>query len=113
MITPVIINRLQWKGYLIFMCLNFAFVPLVYFCYPETANLTLEEIDFIFADHTKSTVKVSKELCKERRKYKGERRGSFVAQFHEEERERRQSRGSKAGSEATDGVAVVEHDGKV
>jgi hypothetical protein len=77
----VIINRLQWKAYLIFMCLNFAFVPLVYFCYPETANLTLEEIDYIFSDHTKSTVKVSKEMCKERMKYQGARRESFVERY--------------------------------
>ena len=26
----------------IFMCTNLAFIPLVYFCYPETSNLTLE-----------------------------------------------------------------------
>ncbi|KAG0645990.1 Sugar transporter STL1 [Hyphodiscus hymeniophilus] len=48
MITPTIINRLQWKAYLIFMCLNFAFVPIIYFFYPETTNLTLEEIDWLF-----------------------------------------------------------------
>ena len=30
------------------MCTNAAFVPLVYFCYPETSNLTLEEIDYLF-----------------------------------------------------------------
>ncbi|KAK4494624.1 hypothetical protein PRZ48_013980 [Zasmidium cellare] len=48
MITPTLINNLQWKGYLIFMALNFSFIPLVYFCYPETSNLTLEEIDFLF-----------------------------------------------------------------
>jgi len=48
MITPTIITNLAWQGYLIFMALNFAFIPLVYFCYPETANLTLEEIDFLF-----------------------------------------------------------------
>jgi hypothetical protein len=29
MITPTLLNNLEWKGYLIFMCLNFAFVPLV------------------------------------------------------------------------------------
>ena len=69
MITPVIINRLQWKAYLIFMCTNFAFVPLVYFCYPETAKLSLEEIDFLFTNPDKSAVKVSKELVKARKKY--------------------------------------------
>lgn len=44
MMTPTIIERLQWKAYLIFVCTNIAFVPLVYFCYPETTNLTLEEV---------------------------------------------------------------------
>jgi len=48
MITPTLINNLQWQAYLIFMCTNLAFVPLVYFCYPETSNLTLEEVDYLF-----------------------------------------------------------------
>ena len=48
------------------MCTNFAFVPLVYFCYPETANLTLEEIDYIFAEPDKGAVKWSLEMRKER-----------------------------------------------
>ncbi|KAL4810200.1 general substrate transporter [Aspergillus unguis] len=69
MITPVIINRLQWKAYLIFMCTNFAFVPLVYFCYPETANLTLEEIDYLFTNKEQGAVKLSKALHKERKMY--------------------------------------------
>ncbi|KAK1148543.1 hypothetical protein N8T08_009549 [Aspergillus melleus] len=71
MITPVIINRLQWKAYLIFMCTNFAFVPLVYFFYPETANFTLEEIDFLFTNPDKGPVKLSKELHKERKRGQG------------------------------------------
>ncbi|KAL4775156.1 general substrate transporter [Aspergillus nidulans var. acristatus] len=74
MITPVIINRLQWKAYLIFMCTNFAFVPLVYFCYPETANFTLEEIDYLFTNRDKGAVKLSKELHKERKKFGHARR---------------------------------------
>lgn len=49
MITPVIINRIQWKAYLIFMITNFLFVPVIYFYYPETSNLRLEDIDLIFA----------------------------------------------------------------
>lgn len=58
------------------MVTNFLFVPLVYFCYPETANLTLEEIDYIFADESKNSVKWSKELRK--RKLAGDRTASFV-----------------------------------
>ncbi|PYH93646.1 sugar transporter [Aspergillus ellipticus CBS 707.79] len=48
MIAPTLIQDLAWKGYLIFVCFNLAFVPLIYFYYPETANLTLEEIDSLF-----------------------------------------------------------------
>lgn len=49
MITPVIIDRLHWKAYLIFMITNFIFIPVVYFFYPETSNLRLEDIDLIFS----------------------------------------------------------------
>jgi len=56
MITPVAIENLQWKAYLIFMCTNIAFVPLVYFCYPETSNLTLEEVDGLFTEDGKKGV---------------------------------------------------------
>ncbi|KAL4895783.1 general substrate transporter [Aspergillus ambiguus] len=69
MITPIIINRLQWQAYLIFMCMNYAFIPLIYFCYPEVAKLSLEEIDFLFTNPDKSAVKVSKELRREIKKY--------------------------------------------
>lgn len=30
------------------MCTSFAFIPLIYYFYPETTNLTLEEIDYLF-----------------------------------------------------------------
>lgn len=62
MITPTLLTNLAWKGYLIFMALNFAFIPLVYFCYPETSNLTLEEIDWLFLGP--HAVKRSKEVSK-------------------------------------------------
>ena len=64
MITPTLITNLAWKGYLIFMALNFSFVPLVYFCYPETANLTLEEIDYLFASKEEGAVKMSIQVAK-------------------------------------------------
>lgn len=62
MITPTLLNNLAWKGYLIFMCTNLAFIPLVYFCYPETSNLTLEEIDWLFLEP--NVVKTSKRVEK-------------------------------------------------
>ncbi|KAJ6115560.1 hypothetical protein N7523_005977 [Penicillium sp. IBT 18751x] len=37
---------------LIFVCLNMVFVPIVYFFSPETANLTLGEIDCLYTDCT-------------------------------------------------------------
>lgn len=49
MITPVVINRIQWKAYLIFMITNFIFIPVVCFFYPETSSLHLEYIDLIFS----------------------------------------------------------------
>lgn len=63
MITPTLLNSLAWKGYLIFMVLNFSFIPLVYFCYPETANLTLEEVDWLFYEG--DVVKRSRRVAKE------------------------------------------------
>ncbi|KXT07092.1 hypothetical protein AC578_2465 [Pseudocercospora eumusae] len=48
MITPVLINRIDWRTYIIFTITNAAFVPVVYFFYPETSNISLEDIDKIF-----------------------------------------------------------------
>lgn len=64
MITPIIINRLKWKAYLIFMALNLAFVPIIYFLYPETSNLALEEVDCIFL-RGGNPVAVAREMQKE------------------------------------------------
>lgn len=61
MITPVIINRLEWKAYLIFMVTNAVFVPVIYFLYPETSNVRLEDIDLMFSTG-ENPVKVAKEI---------------------------------------------------
>ncbi|KAF1989914.1 general substrate transporter [Aulographum hederae CBS 113979] len=47
-ITPVSINSIQWRTYIYFGVFNACFLPLIYFFYPETRNLTLEQIDKLF-----------------------------------------------------------------
>ncbi|EHA56883.1 sugar transporter STL1 [Pyricularia oryzae 70-15] len=47
-ITPVSITNIQWRTYIYFGVFNFCFLPLIYFFYPETRNLTLEQIDKLF-----------------------------------------------------------------
>jgi hypothetical protein len=48
MITPSVMSKQGWKGYLIFTIFNFCFIPFIYFFYPETTGRRLEEIDAIF-----------------------------------------------------------------
>lgn len=67
MISPVLINRIQWRTYLLFMallvnrfppiltlvttsltCGQAVFAPAIWWFYPETSNLSLEDIDIIF-----------------------------------------------------------------
>ncbi|KAE9972534.1 hypothetical protein BLS_003979 [Venturia inaequalis] len=47
-ITPVSIKNIGWRTYVYFAVFNAAFLPLIYFLYPETQNLTLEQIDKLF-----------------------------------------------------------------
>ncbi|GME29248.1 sugar transporter [Neofusicoccum parvum] len=47
-IVPVSINNIAWRTYIYFAVFNAFFVPIIYFFYPETKNLSLEEIDMLF-----------------------------------------------------------------
>nr|UJH94594.1 Stl1.4 [Starmerella bombicola] len=49
MFTPVFISYKNWACYLFFALVNCAWLPIVFFFYPETAGRSLEEIDIIFA----------------------------------------------------------------
>lgn len=49
MFTPIFISASGWGCYLFFAAMNYAFIPVIFFFYPETAGRTLEEIDIIFA----------------------------------------------------------------
>ncbi|TPX15812.1 uncharacterized protein E0L32_000146 [Thyridium curvatum] len=47
-ITPIGLEKIGWRYYLIWTAFNASFVPMVYFLYPETKGLSLEQIDHIF-----------------------------------------------------------------
>lgn len=49
MFTPVFISQARWGCYLFFAVMNFLFVPIIFFFYPETAGRSLEEVDILFA----------------------------------------------------------------
>jgi hypothetical protein len=48
-ITPIAITNIGWRTYIIFAALNASFVPIIYFFFPETKGLELEDMDRIFA----------------------------------------------------------------
>ncbi|KAJ5081796.1 hypothetical protein NUU61_010060 [Penicillium alfredii] len=44
-ITPIAIQNIGWRFWIVWTVFNAAFLPVIYFFYPETANRTLEDID--------------------------------------------------------------------
>lgn len=48
MITPIAFNNIGWRTYLIFACCSVFSMVIVYFCFPETKDRSLEEIELIF-----------------------------------------------------------------
>ncbi|KAJ9634208.1 hypothetical protein H2199_009092 [Coniosporium tulheliwenetii] len=68
-ITPVSINSIKWRTYIYFAIFNAAFLPLVWFFYPETQNLSLEQVDKLF---------VGEKVLLHWKPSMGERQGSFA-----------------------------------
>jgi hypothetical protein len=48
-ITPIAIDNIGWKTYIIFAVLNATWVPIIYLFFPETKGLELEDVDRLFA----------------------------------------------------------------
>lgn len=49
-VTPVGFDKIGYQYYIVFAVVNAAIVPVVYFLFPETSGLSLEEIDDIFGN---------------------------------------------------------------
>lgn len=48
-ITPVSIENIGWRTYIIFAVLNACWVPIIFFFFPETKGLELEAVDALFS----------------------------------------------------------------
>lgn len=59
---PTAITNIGWRVYIIFAVFNLAFIPMIYFLFPETAGFTLEAVDLAFMDKEKGPVKRANEL---------------------------------------------------
>jgi sugar porter (SP) family MFS transporter len=46
--TPSAIKNIGYRTYIIFAVFNIVFIPTVYFFFPETTNLRLEDVDYLF-----------------------------------------------------------------
>lgn len=46
--TPIAIDNIGWRTYIIFAVFNASWVPIIFFCFPETKGLELEEVDRLF-----------------------------------------------------------------
>jgi hypothetical protein len=49
-VTPIAIEHIAWRFFLIFIICDAIFITVVYFVYPETVGKTLEEIAALFGD---------------------------------------------------------------
>ncbi|WWD22915.1 hypothetical protein CI109_107410 [Kwoniella shandongensis] len=47
--TPAALDNIGYKFYIIFAVINAAFLPPIYFFYPETKGLSLEAVDLLFS----------------------------------------------------------------
>lgn len=49
-VTPIAIQAISWKYFMIFVFTDVIFVIVFYFQFPETANVPLEEVAALFGD---------------------------------------------------------------
>lgn len=48
-ITPIAIQNIGWRTYIIFAVLNATWVPVIFLFFPETKGMQLEDVDRLFA----------------------------------------------------------------
>lgn len=59
-VIPIMLTDIGWWSFIFFGCMNLVVMPIIHFCYPETAGRSLEEVDLLF---TSDSILVSKNMA--------------------------------------------------
>ncbi|GAA5823363.1 hypothetical protein JCM11251_007581 [Rhodosporidiobolus azoricus] len=80
MVTPVAINSISWRYYIVWACTNAAFIGVIYVFYVETTGQTLEDLDLIFSQEQSWFIgPKSARLAREVRRARNEKRQEELA----------------------------------
>lgn len=68
LITPVAFNSIGYRYWIVYAVINAAIVPTIYFLFPETTGLSLEEMDEVFGQSKNflDPPKIAREMTKRR-----------------------------------------------
>ena len=55
-VTPLALDAISWRYFMIFLIMDVIFIIVFYFMYPETKGKTLEEIEGVFGDRLAETI---------------------------------------------------------
>ncbi|KOS37204.1 hypothetical protein ACN38_g12011 [Penicillium nordicum] len=84
-ITPIGIQNLGWRFYIIWIVLNAVMVPTIYLFYPETAGRSLEDIDDYYRGNPPLLVCLDKEAISNKRPEKYQARDEHIMHAKEGE----------------------------
>ncbi|KAJ5329848.1 sugar transporter [Penicillium brevicompactum] len=83
-ITPIGIENLGWRFYIVWVALNAAMIPVIYVFYPETAGRTLEDMDDYYRGNPPLFACLDKEAISSKRPKKYEARDEHIIREKEE-----------------------------
>ncbi|PYI10934.1 hexose carrier protein [Aspergillus sclerotiicarbonarius CBS 121057] len=101
-ITPIGIQNIGWRFWIVWTVTNAAFLPILYFFYPETANRTLEDLDEYYRSNPALVVTRDPDAISTRRPLR-------YVQREEEELQRQKKVPPAEDSSKDDSAASVSH----
>lgn len=84
-ITPVGIQNLGWRFYIVWIALNAAMIPAIYVFFPETAGRTLEDMDDYYRGNPPLLACLDKEAISSKRPQRFEARDEHIIREKEED----------------------------